>query len=176
MRRRYLLNPDGEEPATRQRDGDGSFEPFFESHAQKLFGTLCLVVGSREEGEDLMQEAFLRVFQKWDAVQGMEDQAGYLYRTAFNLWKSRRRRAIRAARHGLLGHSPSDMFTGIEDRVDVGHALGALTARQRAAVVLTHLLGYSSGEAARMMGVRSATVRSLASQGRKALRTRLKTD
>src|SRR5688572_23341004 len=74
------------------------FEAFFESEQRRLFGTLCLVTGNRSEAEELMQEAFLRVWERWDSVSSLNDPPGYLYRTAFNLLRNRLRRAARAAR------------------------------------------------------------------------------
>ena len=55
----------------------------------------------------------------------------------------------------------------------VVRALGALTPRQRLGLVLTELLDYSSKEAAKVMGIKAATVRVLASQGRAALKREL---
>lgn len=49
-------------------------------------------------------------------------------------------------------------------------ALARLTPRQRAALVLTTMLGWPSEEAGRILHVRAATVRALANQGREALR------
>jgi DNA-directed RNA polymerase specialized sigma24 family protein len=51
-----------------------------------------------------------------------------------------------------------------------------LTPRQRAALVLTELLGFDSAEAGRMLGVRAGTVRALASQGRAAMRRHMEAD
>jgi DNA-directed RNA polymerase specialized sigma24 family protein len=45
-----------------------------------------------------------------------------------------------------------------------------LTPRQRAALVLTEIFDFSSEQAAGILGIRPATVRVLASQGRAALR------
>ena len=50
--------------------------------------------------------------------------------------------------------------------------LASLTTRQRAAIVVTELLGYDSEDAGRILGVRPGTVRMLASQARAALRER----
>ena len=60
--------------------------------------------------------------------------------------------------------------------VAVGGSLAALPRRQRAAIVLTELLGYGSEEAGAILGVKGVTVRALASQGRAAMRTRLERD
>jgi DNA-directed RNA polymerase specialized sigma24 family protein len=48
--------------------------------------------------------------------------------------------------------------------------LRGISPRQRTAIVLTDIFGYSSEQAARIMGIRPTTVRVLASQGRAALR------
>ncbi len=58
----------------------------------------------------------------------------------------------------------------MEARDALVRALAALTPRQRASVVLVDLLDYTSEEAARVMGIKAATVRVLASQGRAALK------
>ena len=63
-----------------------------------------------------------------------------------------------------------DAFLEAEMRADVRQLLLGLTQRQRAAILLVDLLGYPSEHAARIMRVRPSTVRSLATQGRRALR------
>jgi DNA-directed RNA polymerase specialized sigma24 family protein len=63
-----------------------------------------------------------------------------------------------------------DDFAAAEDREIVRRALGELSRRQRVAVVLTELLGYTSKEAGAIMGARPVTVRVLASQGRATMR------
>jgi RNA polymerase sigma factor (sigma-70 family) len=55
-------------------------------------------------------------------------------------------------------------------------ALARLTPRQRAALVLTDLLDLPSEEAGQAMGISASTVRTLATQGRAALRERLERD
>jgi DNA-directed RNA polymerase specialized sigma24 family protein len=59
----------------------------------------------------------------------------------------------------------------VELREDVRQLLTALTPRQRAALLLLDLYGYGSEEAGEILGVRSSTVRALASQGRTVLRS-----
>ena len=61
-------------------------------------------------------------------------------------------------------------LAAVEDREGVAAAMRELTARQRAAIVLTQFVGYNSEEAGRILGVSPSTVRNLASQGREALR------
>jgi RNA polymerase sigma-70 factor (ECF subfamily) len=147
-----------------------SFEEFFEAESPALFRRLCLITGNRHEAEEVMQDAFLSLFERWDRVRAMEDPTGYLYRTAFNAFRRRSMRAGLALRR-TLGLTPGrDEFEAADDRQVVSQALAKLSRRQRTALVLTELIGYGSEDAGRMMGVRAGTVRALAAQGRAALR------
>lgn len=146
-----------------------SFEVFFECNQMSLFRALWLVTRNRHEAEELMQDAFLRLWERWDMVASLDDPVGYLYRTAMNLFRSRRRRAAVAVRRavGLLPHD--DQLAAVEERETVIRALAPLTRRQRAAIVLTDLLGLTSEEAGELLGIRAATVRVLHARGRAAL-------
>ena len=146
------------------------FEDLVQAEHAGLYGALCLIMRDRGEAEDVMQEAFLKVWERWDRVQEMGHPAGYLYRTALNLHRKRRRRASVAIRRAV-GLGPSrDSLADFETRDAVVRALGALTPRQRESVVLVDLLDYTSEEAAELMGIAAATVRVLASQGRAAIK------
>jgi RNA polymerase sigma factor (sigma-70 family) len=150
-----------------------SFDEFFGEESGTLFRRLWLVTRDRQEAEDVMQDAFLTVFERWDRIATMEDPTGYLYRTAFNVWKKRSRRAARAMRLAFASDPPPDRFAAAEARTVIGDALTRLTPRQRAALVLTELLGYSSEDAGAILGVRAVTARVLASQARAAMRADL---
>jgi RNA polymerase sigma factor (sigma-70 family) len=66
--------------------------------------------------------------------------------------------------------APRDELAEVETHDQVLRALGTLTPRQRVSIVLDDLLDFSSEEAAKVMGIKAATVRVLASQARAALR------
>jgi len=117
-----------------------------------------------------MQDAFVRVWERWDRVAAMERPEAYLFRTAMNLHRSRVRRALAALRR-TIGTQPSDdAIATVEERDAIVRAMGRLTQAQRAAVVLVDLVGMPSAEAARALGVRPSTVRVLAARGRAVLR------
>ena len=103
-------------------------------------------------------------------MAGLDDPTGYLYRTAMNVFRKRYRRARLALRRAFVSPEVVEPFAGIEERQDLRAALASITPRQRAALVLTDVLGYSSEEAAKALGVKAVTVRSLASRAREALR------
>jgi RNA polymerase sigma-70 factor (ECF subfamily) len=87
-----------------------------------------------------------------------------------NLFRNRYRHAIVVARRSFRAEPQADAVALVEARTEVSEALATLSPRQRAALVLTDLIGFSSEEAAEMLGVRPGTIRSLASQGRSAIR------
>jgi RNA polymerase sigma-70 factor (ECF subfamily) len=147
-----------------------AFEELAEAEHERLYSALWLVTRDRTEAEDIMQEAFLRLWERWDRVRGMDDPTGYLYRTAMNVHRDRIRRASLAIRRAIRISSRTDDLADVETRDEVLRALGTLTKRQRMSLVLVDLLDFRSEEAARLMGIKAATIRVLASQGRAALR------
>jgi RNA polymerase sigma-70 factor (ECF subfamily) len=157
------MNPEVEDLAS-------TFEAFVDAETTRFHGALRLLVRDRAEAEDLMQDAYLKVWERWNHVRSLEDPTGYLYRTAMNLYRKRRRRAAVAIRHAIRPRPPRDQLDEVEARDEVLRALATLSPRQRMSLVLTDLLDYSSEEAARLMGIKATTVRVLASQGRAALR------
>jgi RNA polymerase sigma-70 factor (ECF subfamily) len=117
-----------------------------------------------------MQDAFLKLWERWDSIETIQDPTAYLFRAALNGFRMRSRRARVAARKALLPSTPRDEFEAIDLQQDVRQMLLGLPARQRAALVLTEIFGYSSEQAAWILGIKSASVRVLASRGRTTLR------
>src|SRR5262245_79434 len=120
-----------------------AFDVFFEDEKDRLLRVMSIITGSTAEAEDLAQEAFTRVFERWARVRTMEDPAGYLHRTAMNVFRNQYRRT-RVALGRAVGLGPEqDVYRSVDDRDAAARALGTLTPRQRAALVLTEGLGYS---------------------------------
>jgi RNA polymerase sigma factor (sigma-70 family) len=158
------------EPPSATLAETASFEVFVTASQTRLFGSLCLMTGSRHEAEEIAQEAYVRVLERWDHVRGLDDPTGYLFVTALNVFRKRMRRAGIAVRRSIRVAPSQDAFGAVEDRAVVLGALAQLPLDQRAALVVTALLGYSSEEAGQMLGIQPSTVRARATRGRTALR------
>lgn len=147
------------------------FSAFFADEHRKVFKALYFVTGNRADASELMQDAFLKLWERWDTIDKIDDPTAYLFRVALNGSRMRARSARRATRRVIAPDPPLDPFDEIDIREDVRQLLLGLAPRQRAALVLLDLYGYGSEEAARIMGIRPSTVRALATQGRAVLRT-----
>ena len=149
------------------------FEDFFEAWHVPLYRALWLVTRNRHEAEEVMQDAFLKVWERWDRVAEMDSPEGYLFQTGMNLYRSRLRRMVAAVRRTIRVLPGDDALATVEERDAIMRAMGALTPAQRSAVVLVDLIGMSSAEAGEALGIRPVTVRVLAARGRAVLKERM---
>jgi RNA polymerase sigma-70 factor, ECF subfamily len=151
-----------------------AFEDFFHAHHERLLRAMYLTTGDRHEAEDLAQDAFVRVYERWERVRGVEDPVGYLYRVALNAHRSRLRRLAVAARKAVRPEPPTDHGETAGEQDAVRRALGALPAGQREAVVLIEWLGLTDREAAGILGISAGAVRTRLHRARSALRDSLR--
>lgn len=147
-----------------------SFEAFFETERIRLHRVLFAITGSRQEAEDIAQDAFLRVWERWDRVAALDEPVGYLHRTAMNVFRDRRRRLVLGLKRVLRPPAARDELAEVEARSVAADVLASLTPRQRAAIVLTEALDYSADEAGSILGIKGSTVRALTFQARSAMK------
>jgi RNA polymerase sigma-70 factor (ECF subfamily) len=159
-------------PASREvpTDEPFTFDAFFEANRRRLFGAFCLITGNRHEAEEIVQDAFLKMWERWDRVAAVEDPTGFLFTTAMNVFRNRARRAALAVRKIVSPALRADDLARVEDRDELVRMLSALTPRQRAALLLTDYLGFASDEAAAILGIEASTVRALSTKGRTSVR------
>jgi RNA polymerase sigma-70 factor (ECF subfamily) len=147
-----------------------TFESFFDREARTLFRRLYAMTGDAGEAEEIMQDAFLALWERWDRVGAMDDPTGYLYRTSMNVFRKRWRRAALVVRRRLARAPEPVPFADLDAQQDAVAALRKLSPRQRAAVVLLDVLDYPSDYAGKALGVTAGTVRGIASRAREQMR------
>jgi RNA polymerase sigma-70 factor (ECF subfamily) len=136
----------------------------FDRCHRRLYALARRMGHGQEESRDLVQETFLRAARRRSAVPGPEGQAeAWLVRVLVNLCRDvarrrrvRRRWANEVASPGVSLESPEDRSVA---RATVKAALGTLTPRRRACLVLRELEGLTVGEVAETLGLRPVTVR-----------------
>lgn len=70
--------------ALRQRD-PAAFEQLFATYADKIYRLAAGLLGNDEEAEGVVQDSFLRLFEKLDGFEGRSSLGTWLYRVAYNL-------------------------------------------------------------------------------------------
>lgn len=152
--------------------GEAGFDAFFRSRYPRLCQAVALLTGSSTDAEELAQEAFVRVFERWGRVAAMESPDGYLYRTALNLARKRARGLSVRRRRGAVPPAPSDAVGAAEDRIAVMAMLRELPLAQREAIVLVDWLGLDAETAGDLLGIEAVSVRTRLHRARTALRER----
>jgi RNA polymerase sigma-70 factor (ECF subfamily) len=151
-----------------------SFEEFYEATFRRLVTALCLVTGTRYEAEEIAQEAYMRMFERWEHVESLDDPTAYLFRISMNVFRSRYRRAMLGLRRTLsLAPRATDDLAAVETHDEVVRLLRGLEPRERAAVLLTAILDYSAEEAGGILGLRASSVRSLTTRARARMRQKV---
>jgi RNA polymerase sigma-70 factor (ECF subfamily) len=80
-----------------QPDGEAGYDAFVADVWKRLFSQAYVLTGSKEEAQDLTQEALLRAWKNWPKVSSYEDPEGWTRRVLQNLctqsWSKGRRRS-----------------------------------------------------------------------------------
>lgn len=139
----------------------------YEVSYARLVGVVGAVTRDRQEAEEAVQDAFVRLLGQWEKVAGYDDPEAWVRKVAFG-YASNRRRKVRNGVRALGRLRPVDPPAPSGDAVDLRRALAALPRAQREAVVLQGL-GLGVEEIARELGVAAGTVKSRLSRARAAL-------
>jgi RNA polymerase sigma-70 factor (ECF subfamily) len=148
-----------------------AFEQLFRAHWPRAYRAALLVVHDAAAAEDIAQEAFLAAIRALDTFDRRCPFGPWLHRIVVNRaidWA--RARALRA--EAALGEEPA-----FEDVRELGDelmgTLAHLSPEHRAVIVLRHVLGYSPGEIAELLGLPRGTVNSRLRRGLDELKERL---
>jgi RNA polymerase sigma factor (sigma-70 family) len=175
-------------------DAAASVTALYAEHALGLVRLAVVVTGDRGAAEDIVQDAFLGLYRRWDRLPDMTAPLAYLRVSVMNGCRTLlRRRSRLGLRFGggfggdldetdqdgrggparLAESAEASVLLGEEQRM-VAAALWKLPRRQREAVVLRYYLDLSIEEAAQVMGVSAGTVKSATHRGLAAVGRTLK--
>jgi RNA polymerase sigma-70 factor (ECF subfamily) len=162
----------GLEEASVERRTD--FDPFFHANFPKVARAAAFVARDAGVGQELAQEAFIRLLQRWGDMRSDDHARNFVFKVAINLARSHLRKHGRVTLYGLrTPEEPGRSDVGGADRAEMLEALGALTPRQRACVVLVDYVDMAPEHVGRVLGMATATVRVHLMRGRAELRERL---
>ncbi|USQ76621.1 SigE family RNA polymerase sigma factor [Ornithinimicrobium cryptoxanthini] len=157
-------------------DPEAEFVAYVNARRGALLRSAMLITGDPHTAQDLLQDALIKLAARWERVgEGSPD--AYVRRIMFHdnisRWRRTRRevpvREIAESARPLGGSEPVDparVVTGL----DVRRALGELTDKQRAVLVLRYYDDLSETQIAQTLGVSNGTVKSQAHAALKRLR------
>jgi RNA polymerase sigma-70 factor (sigma-E family) len=118
-----------------------------------------MLTGDPGVAEELMQEAFVRVWRSWDRIRDVEAARGYLRTTVVNLSRSYLRRRALEVRHRFRRVDDAVQIDP-DARIDLLRAVAKLPARQRACVALRFYEDLSESQTAEVLGISVGAVKS----------------
>jgi RNA polymerase sigma-70 factor (ECF subfamily) len=173
---------------SRARAGDEiAFERIMLATEQRVVSIAWRMLGDRDDAREATQEVYLRVFKYLKRFRAGEDFRAWLYRITVNVCNdfARKRKANTAASFeesefdwegqgsdaARRAADPEGRALHEQQLALVRRALQALPAKERAALVLRDLEGFSTEEVASTLGSRPVTVRSQVSSARAKIKT-----
>lgn len=153
-------------------DAAGQVTALYRAHALGLVRLALVMLGDPAAAEDVVQDAFLGLYRRWDRLDDPAAALGYLRASVLNGCRTALRR--RARGHPVTMYQPPSgsaeaAVLSREEREEVMRAVRLLPDRQREALVLRFYLDLPEPEIARIMGIRPGTVRSATHRALKAL-------
>lgn len=146
------------------------FEAVVVANERRLLALAYRLLGSADAARDAVQEVFLKLFRHWDRVG--DDPGGWLYRVTVNVCFDQRKRIRPWVELGAIALE-TDLEAGAaveEQRRILFEELRRLPERERTAVVLREIEGFTTAEVAALMGSVEVTVRSQISSARAKLK------
>jgi RNA polymerase sigma-70 factor (sigma-E family) len=168
-------------PVRAERGGTQTVTDLFRDHHLELVRLALVMVGNLATAEDVVQDAFERLFRGWPGLHQRESGLAYVRSSVLNGCRSVHRRAAVARRHApRLAERPDasgpDEASAAADRRDLAAALRRLPRRQREVLVLRYYLDLDVAEIADTLRIRPGTVRSTITRGLAALTRALRED
>ena len=164
-----------------------AFERIMLATEQRVVSIAWRMLGNREDACDATQDVYLRVFKYLPRFRAGEDFRAWLYRITINVCHdfARKQRVTGLTQISEIdfsqdrpafetpdpGTDPESLALQEQQFALIRYALQTLPPKERAALVLRDLEGFSTEEVAQALGSRAVTVRSQVSSARAKIKT-----
>lgn len=143
------------------------FEVFITKHENKLYRTALAITRNIPDAEDIVQEVFLRAYEKAPEFETEEHAKAWLTRVTINLCKSRLRSPWRKRTEPLLDSYPA----AEPEQHELLEQILALPPKYRTVIHLFYYEGYSIKDISGLTGQKESTVRSHLTRARQKLKS-----
>ena len=153
---------------------DRDFERIVSTYADMLFRICMHYSQSSADGEDIVQQTFMKILEKNITFESFEHEKAWLIRVCINLCKDNLKRAEKNKTAPLGGQALSSEFS--VDSLYITEHIRRLPPKQKIAIYLFYYENMPVKEIALTMNEKPSTVLSHLNRGRKALKKVLKED
>ena len=158
----------------RAQQGDvDAFESLYRAHATAIYALCRKMVGDEGQARELVQDIFVRAWEKLTLFRGQSSLATWLHRLGTNVVLEHLRSTKRDAARLIDGDEDSfgsrSTQGQLDARIDLDAALVQLPTGARTVFVLHDMEGYSHDEIAQMTGIAPGTARAQLWRARRAL-------
>lgn len=158
----------------------GAFEELYRDHVGRAYALCLRMTGDAQLAEELVQESFVRAWQKLRSFRGESAFSTWLHRVTVNVVLAHLRGAGRrevgdggAAAEGLA--EPPAPTPNPAAAIDLERAIGTLPDGLRAVFVLHDVEGFKHREISRLTGIAVGTSKAQLHRARRLLRKALRT-
>ena len=159
---------------------DDRLTVLYTAHYRGLVRLAAYLTGDRDNAEEVVQDAYVKVLGRWGGIRDLDKAEAYLRQAVVNLSRSRLRHRVVIERHAPTATpdtaSAESAAVDLAERAAVLHAIASLPRRQREAVVLRYYADLSEAQTAHAMGISAGAVKSHTSRAMAALRHLLAED
>ncbi|MFI5279658.1 MAG: RNA polymerase sigma factor [Gemmatimonadales bacterium] len=147
----------------RAQQGDAdAFEVVYREHAGRIYALCLRMSGDAQAAKELVQDVFVRAWEKLGTFRGESAFSSWLHRLAVNVVLMDRRTRTRRAEDSLDDEEdPAPVAAAIarspELKMDLEQAIAALPKMARRVLVLFDVEGYGHAEIATMLGIAEGT-------------------
>ena len=155
----------------------------YERHKTSVYRTALAITRDPSAAEDILQDCFLRIYERAHLIDSSLPLAPWLYRVTVNMsynWERRKKRCQTSLDEGLNyrltsspHYSPEWQVEMNDMRGKVMNAISSLNVKQRVVIVLFYLNSLSVKEIATILGCPVGTVKSRLYHSRATLRRKL---
>lgn len=181
-----MSDPQEQLAALRRRD-PAAFAALFDEYADRIYRLALGLLGDEQEADAVVQDTFLRLFERLDQFEGRSSLGTWLYRVAYNrcMDQLRRSRPVQTldgagdeplplpANLTQWGRLPEQQLTDEEIRQALDQAILSLPDHYRIIFILREIEGLSTAQAAEVAGVSVSAAKVRLHRARLQLRERL---
>jgi RNA polymerase sigma-70 factor (family 1) len=147
-------------------DDQRAFEEFYKIYSGRIYRTIVSMIKDREVAQELLQDVFIKVWEKRLDIDPENSFQSYLFTISRNMvYNYLRRTSLKLQIHAYLSASRSELYTHVEEEIHykeieetLNSAILRLPAQRRKIFILCKIDGKSYEEVSKLLGISTATI------------------